>query len=618
MPERASADILYRHGDLRFIDANDPSRGHVFELTQAIQVLAPAGRSATEIVLYLSEWDELEMFWGRVIDGENEIHDMPPGVLQTEVPTDVYMMSTGARRVHIHPGGVDVGSIFEFGYRIRSTRPFDLPAWELDMLHPVRESRFEVHVPEGYEIGYGAAVDGAPIDIEPLTAGGDMVFYQQNVPALRIEYFGAPVVDQQRRLRLHVRGAPKAEGAFPDWGAVSRWYQERVRSQEHIPPELKAAARTEVDTFDGPADQALFDMVHRRVRYVALFSGIGAFVPHAAATTWRAGYGDCKDMATLLVGLLREFGYEAHPVLISTRGHPDIDPRIPGLTAFNHVIVASRRSPNGPWVYSDPTDSVAGFGELGWSTMGRPSLMIRAGADLERTPSFRAEAHRTDVQIFVEATGDVKLEARLSAAAGRPFRELALDFGLRPSRKVRVSKGVTVVDKREETPAEARARIALLRMIQKLLVPALPLRHIDDVRLRREGSAVLVEARLNRSAVLGPGGCRLQLADLWRPMERLPASAEGRLWLGAPFAVRESIHLDGLLVQTPSLPSASWKSPGLYLDFEVRRRGDRLVLSRTVQRDRASFRARELDELTEWSSRADRLKRQWISLEDSP
>lgn len=80
-------------------------------------------------------------------------------------------------------------------------------------------------------------------------------------------------------------------------------------------------------------------LVQKRVRYVALLMGSGNYRPANAEETWSRRFGDCKGKTALLLGLLRELGVEARPVLVSSTLGDALPQRLPMLGAFDHVIV---------------------------------------------------------------------------------------------------------------------------------------------------------------------------------------------------------------------------------------------------------------------------------------
>lgn len=97
------------------------------------------------------------------------------------------------------------------------------------------------------------------------------------------------------------------------------------------------------------AEKAL-ELVEQRVRYVALLMGDGGYTPAPAETTWSRRFGDCKGKSALLIGLLRELGVEAEPVIVHHSLGDILPDRLPGVTYFDHVIVRAHLGGNTYWL----------------------------------------------------------------------------------------------------------------------------------------------------------------------------------------------------------------------------------------------------------------------------
>ena len=111
---------------------------------------------------------------------------------------------------------------------------------------------------------------------------------------------------------------------------------------------------------------------------------MGGFRPHAASWTQEHGYGDCKDLTTLLVSYMKCHGIEAYPALIATRGHRKIDSTFP-TTGFNHVITMT--IVEGDTIWLDPTCDLCPFGDLPFVDENLPALVVTdTGGILLRTP----------------------------------------------------------------------------------------------------------------------------------------------------------------------------------------------------------------------------------------
>jgi transglutaminase-like putative cysteine protease len=147
--------------------------------------------------------------------------------------------------------------------------------------------------------------------------------------------------------------------------------------------------------------RAIYDWVRLNVRYVALFLGETAAVPHKVTDVLRNRYGDCKDHVALFGALLAAVGIRSEPVLLGL-GPVYTLPSVPGYgaSAINHAIV---------WIpdlglYADTTVGGAEFGYLPASVMDRPALLVDQGV-LSRTPPAQPRERVARLQIEVAPSG---------------------------------------------------------------------------------------------------------------------------------------------------------------------------------------------------------------------
>jgi tetratricopeptide (TPR) repeat protein len=136
----------------------------------------------------------------------------------------------------------------------------------------------------------------------------------------------------------------------------------------------------------------LLERLREEIRYAAVEIGDAAIVPRVPKDVIERRYGDCKDQATLLVGLLRASGVPASVALLNSSRNADPDPDLPGLGTFDHAIVYV---PGPPALWIDPTDSETAVGELPPDEQDR--LVLIAAADtkgLSRTPETSSAENR--------------------------------------------------------------------------------------------------------------------------------------------------------------------------------------------------------------------------------
>jgi hypothetical protein len=87
--------------------------------------------------------------------------------------------------------------------------------------------------------------------------------------------------------------------------------------------------------------EAIFKWVQNNIRYVAFEAGMEGFVPREPNLVCRRKFGDCKDMATLLVSLYNAAGIPCYYTWIGTRDLPYKFSETPLPLVSNHMIATA-------------------------------------------------------------------------------------------------------------------------------------------------------------------------------------------------------------------------------------------------------------------------------------
>jgi len=165
------------------------------------------------------------------------------------------------------------------------------------------------------------------------------------------------------------------------WGSVADAYRKRVWSKLRDPKAARVVAA--VRRKRGRGKLALVTGLLRRMRdklrYTSLALGDKAIVPVRPRTSMRRGYGDCKDMSTVLVTWLRAAGIPAHLALLRAGTNEDVTPTHPGLDLFNHAIVYVPGGKGVGPLWLDPTSKYGLPKWAPWAVQGRWALVIRPG-----------------------------------------------------------------------------------------------------------------------------------------------------------------------------------------------------------------------------------------------
>jgi Domain of Unknown Function with PDB structure (DUF3857)/Transglutaminase-like superfamily len=189
----------------------------------------------------------------------------------------------------------------------------------------------------------------------------------------------------------------------PDFATFAARYRDPAADSTTNDPAIVRLAQQLTAQTDDPRDKAriLYDWVRFNIRYVALFLGETAAIPHKAADILRNRYGDCKDHVALYGALLAAVGIDSEAVLLNL-GPVYTLPDVPGYgaSAINHAIT---------WIpslsqFADTTAGGVAFGTLPAGVMDRPVLLVNAGV-LVRTPPVQPRSRATRIEIDVDRSG---------------------------------------------------------------------------------------------------------------------------------------------------------------------------------------------------------------------
>lgn len=407
----AQEDMPVRVVDVDYQIRLEPDRQSIYT-AMAIKFLTPQGLSAGNISL---PWqpgnDTMTVHSVRIRRGNELIDVLEEGqtfsVLRREQSLEIATLN-GVLTANMFPAGLEVGDILELAYTVTSS-------------HPVLKGHAESMV-----IGLNMPKDRVHVLIE----------WPEKHPIRLSQSYGLPEWQRSRRKGFEVaeitlenvepiippRLAPSRYGIlrlieatdFASWSQVAGLFTPLYDEASKIPSDGRL--RQEVENIRATSEDPLkraelaLDLVQDKIRYVALAMGVGGLQPATASDTWSRRFGDCKAKTALLLGLLREFGIEAEPVLVSSVGGDAIPGRLPMVGVFDHVLV--RAVIDGREYWLDGTRS--GDGAL--ADLRVPAfewgLPVRAsGSDLVRMMPGPLDRPEEDLAIRIDASAGLRLPA---------------------------------------------------------------------------------------------------------------------------------------------------------------------------------------------------------------
>ncbi len=228
---------------------------------------------------------------------------------------------------------------------------------------------------------------------------------------------------------------PSADNVLPtlqvstlsSWQGIADWYTGLAKDRSVATPEIKTLTATVTKGKTTPEEKAkaIFYYVEEKTRYVAKELGIGAYQPRSASEVCENKLGDCKDMATLLVAMLREAGVTAHPVLLRAGDKDKTSDDLPSPGAFNHAICLAEIDGKKFWL--DATAQVCAWGQIPGGDRGVEAFVIRDGkGEFEVIPTGGPEDNRTDQNVQITLKPDGSATGKVAIAGTGD-----VDMGLR-------------------------------------------------------------------------------------------------------------------------------------------------------------------------------------------
>ena len=128
---------------------------------------------------------------------------------------------------------------------------------------------------------------------------------------------------------------------IPDLDGLCQWYKsfiEGINKEDDSLLKATVVSLTKGVTNDEERVRKIYYWVQDNINYVAFEDGMNGFVPREASDICKKRYGDCKDMSSILVKMLRMAGIKAYHTWIGTRSLPYKYSDMASPNIDNHMI----------------------------------------------------------------------------------------------------------------------------------------------------------------------------------------------------------------------------------------------------------------------------------------
>ena len=281
---------------------------------------------------------------------------------------------------------------FISGYMMQSNLPHAL-------------SQYTIKASKGIDVSYKVLNDRDNRISFQKTEKGGFVYYQwtaKDLPSIEFDSKAPSLSYFTPYIECHVKSYTTKKGTvrvLSDLGDLHRWYTGFTKNLDSTPSseldavvkDIKVRSKTEMDIVKG-----VFYWVQDNIKYIAFEQGMRGLIPHPASYVCEKRYGDCKDMANLIVSMLHMAGVNnAYRTWIGTRDLPFKYSEFPTPIVDNHMI-ATYVSPTGEYIFLDGTGN--------YTKVGLPSSMIQGK---EAFISFGPDKY--EVKVVPEINADENL-----------------------------------------------------------------------------------------------------------------------------------------------------------------------------------------------------------------
>jgi len=292
--------------------------------------------------------------------------------------------------------GVQKGAFTHFEYEESFLDPHFFGSFYFQNFIPVESSSYTIYVPNGVEIGYklfgpDSLQNAISFSKTAYKKGSKYEWNITNMPKIRPEsnapghqYFSTHI---QVWIEKYTTSSGKTINIYKDASKLHSWYAYLL---QHVPQHKSEEFITLCDSIKkkAPTDiekvKHVFYWVQENINYIAFEAGLEGFVPRGADMIFHKRYGDCKDMANLIVSMLEQMGITAHHTWIGSRDIPYTYDEVPTVSSDNHMI-ASYITKNDSVIFLDATSKHLPFGLPSSFIQGKQAMIHMDSTFILRT-----------------------------------------------------------------------------------------------------------------------------------------------------------------------------------------------------------------------------------------
>lgn len=199
-------------------------------------------------------------------------------------------------------------------------------------------------------------------------------------------------------------------GNSEDWKNFGLFYNKLTDDRYELPEKAKKEIDLLVKGINNKYElvKTLYKSLQSKNRYVDIEMGINGWQPQRASDVFVNRYGDCKDLSTYMIAMLRHAGLEAYPALAKTRSSGEVVENFP-MSQFNHCIAMVPIEKDTMWL--ECTASYLDVEDTPYNIENISTLVVNeTGGILIKTPQKTAKNNMAKTIISGKLVGEGTLE----------------------------------------------------------------------------------------------------------------------------------------------------------------------------------------------------------------
>lgn len=336
---------------------------------------------------------------------------------------------------------VKEGSIIEFKYVRKTPYITKLTNWKFQNTIPVNYSEYTTYIPEYFKYNIytrGSLKILTENDVTPksisytagtgqysMTGGGQIQtfnfnegkskYFLENIPAFKNEAYSLIKDNYLTGIEFEL-ASTKFPNSTPEqysqtWDEVVKtiydndYFGKELDKNNYYEEDLKVLLNDKFENENAKINK-IFEFVKNRIKWDEF---IGIYADKGVRRAYIDKIGNSAEINFILISMLRSAGFQASPVLISTRNKP-IN-LFPSRTAYNYVICGVEV--NNEIIFLDATDKNATLNVLPIHDLNYMGKIIRkhgSSADVPLTPK---KSSKKSVLAYANITKDAKIEGNI-------------------------------------------------------------------------------------------------------------------------------------------------------------------------------------------------------------